>query len=121
MSDLQQVIRKRDDITETVKNVAINLRMKAKSFAPPIPILPKTVLYNMLPTKNSLNAVPIGMYKEDISPVYYDFKKDRFNIIGCNVLDDKASFLYALLHTSSFVNFRIKDMKLNRNTSAVWK
>ena len=90
-------IANRDNISEEVKNAAVNLRMKAKSFAPPIPILPKKVLYNMLPTKNNLAAVPIGMYKEDISPVYYDFKRDIFNIVGCNIIDDKVSFVYALL------------------------
>ncbi len=90
-------ITSRERIGDFVKDLCIHLTKFYRTKAPKIPILPDNVAASSLRNTNMLNKVPIGLLKKNIETAYYDFTRNKLNIIGTNVLDDKLLFFTALL------------------------
>ena len=89
------------------------LNEKYTKKATPIPVLPKKVDINDIKEKiKSLDKLPIGIYKSNLSIATYDFKNSFINIISAKNTEVVAEFLihiYEILKLIEDVNIEIFD------------
>ncbi len=83
--------KKVEDTNEYLVSLSKSLLEKYKEKAQPIKILPSIINYNyMLDKYNDEFSIPIGMYVESLDIFYYNFFKNKLNI----VMSDYSDTLY---------------------------
>ena len=81
-------------LTKFIDNQKVINQVKARK----IPILPKTIRLNDVKEKiDKLNSIPIGISKNDLEVITYDFTSNIGNIISSNKLVNTYNFVLSLL------------------------
>ena len=89
---------RQEESSEFFKKLAVELNQKYTTKAISIPVLPDKVNMKLFEAKlDNLNNIPIGMYKENLEPCIYDFKKLFFNKITASDIENTKSFVKELL------------------------
>ena len=92
-----------------IKQKIQELKNNSKTFAKPIPVLPKEVTIESVKDKlKGLSSVPIGIDKESISIATYDFTKKLVNIITAKNVEIATKFTS---HVLDEIN-NIKNVKI---------
>ena len=74
---------KAEKLNEYIKVISARLRKICKGFAPKIPVLPEVVSIDDVDENlSSLNAVPIGIDKNDLSIATYNFNENDVSLIS---------------------------------------
>ena len=81
-----------EESSDFFKNLANTLNEKYSTKALKIPVLPELVNMSLFDDISDLNHIPIGIFKDNLSNCYYDFKKNFFNKIVANELENTLSF-----------------------------
>ena len=88
---------KKENSSQFFKELAVKLKQQYPKKALKIPVLPEKVTINSLQETLSLEKMPIGIYKDNLENSYFDFKKQFFNKITANELENTTSFVKELL------------------------
>ncbi len=89
---------RQEESSEFFKKLAVELNQKYTTKAISVPVLPDKVNMKLFEAKlDNLNNIPIGMYKENLEPCIYDFKKLFFNKITASDIENTKSFVKELL------------------------
>ncbi len=88
---------KKDVMSESIKQLSLNLEQQAPAFAPAIPVLPEKVNIESVSmyVKNNLN-LPIGINKETLNVELFDFKTRMASLVLSNSTDELKPFVVAL-------------------------
>ena len=96
---------KKEDSSIFFRTLAEELKLKYKTKAIAIPVLPDKVNMNLFKNKiDNLNNVPIGIYKDTLDTCIFDFKKNFFNKITGSDIDNTSSFVKELLSIFNSIN-----------------
>lgn len=100
-----------DKINETIENKILLLNSKYENNVRKIPILPKEVNYDEIKDYVNTNQreIIIGVEKQSLNILKYDFRKDLINIITAN----DSSMM------TTFINSFIKQIKLNNTMQSM--
>ena len=88
---------RKEDSSKFFKELAVKLKEQYPKKALKIPVLPDKVTMNSFQETFSLEKMPIGIYKDNLENSYFDFKKQFFNKITANELENTTSFVKELL------------------------
>ena len=98
-----------DDVITYLKEVAEKINKVCTTKAPKIPVLPDMVtMDSLLPSLGSLDNVPIGISKNTLKESFYNFKKNKLNIIASVELENMIPFLTCLVKMLT----KIKNVKI---------
>lgn len=93
------IVEDNDEVNEYIMKIISDLRTKEKERADQIPSLPNIVSYDIVSTYvNSIKDIPVGMTKNDLEIVQYDFTMDVGTIITSNKLVNINRFMKSLLY-----------------------
>ncbi len=83
-------ITNKDNINTLIKDSSKTLMEKYQYKVKEVKIFPRIVTFNMLqPYAKMISKIPIGISKEEVEIAYYDFSKQKFNLIlGKNIIED---------------------------------
>ena len=96
---------KKEESSEFFRNLANKLNEKYQTRALKIPVLPDKV--NMKLFENlldDLDAIPVGIYKDDLDNCLFNFKKNFFNKITASDIENTLSFTKELLSEFNLIN-----------------
>ena len=93
-------IAEKKELNARIKETATQLNEKYQGFTlKSIPAIPKVVNVELFDDDiSSLSKVPLGYNAENKEPYYYDFTKNKFNIISANDFTSSIEFLNGLLY-----------------------
>ena len=75
-------VTEKDQIPDYIRKVNEQLKIKFNYSAKKIPVLPETVIFEEIDNKsNNIDDIVIGVNKEDLSTCFYDFTKNKINLI----------------------------------------
>ena len=98
-----------EQINQVIKNLEKYLLEKETFRAKRIPIVPKIVSLNLIKSYiKDVNQLPIGVSINSKSLYYYDFSKNKLNLILSNEIFDKVKFVSALIKEFIILNKQIK-------------
>ena len=90
---------KKEESSEFFKNLSAELSKQYPKKAIAIPVLPEHVTASLFNDKfNTLNNIPIGIYKDTLDVCYYNFQKNFFNKITGMEIENTLSFVKELLN-----------------------
>ena len=88
----------KETITEYLKDFCQKLSDNDSGYAPGIPILPSRVTLDLFDSQlDKLTNVPIGIYKDDLGVVRYNFKDKYVNLVSGLSTNGLSSFVSALV------------------------
>ena len=83
-----------DELLATIKATVEKLKTAGMSKTRSVPIMPDSIPISMFATKyTDITNFPIGLAKETLSPILYDYSKNVINIISANEMDTMHSFM----------------------------
>lgn len=92
------IVDEEHSLTDHVKQITEKIKAVNKSVAPPIPSLPERVtLENIKEEIKDLAHIPIGVFKESLKIVKYDFLSYPATIIASNKLENINVFMDSLI------------------------
>ena len=87
-------IAKREEVLTTIRATIEKLKAVGMSKTRSVPIMPDNVSISLFNTKyTNITNIPIGLAKETLAPVLYDYSKNVINIISANEMNDMHSFI----------------------------
>lgn len=91
-------VTKPDDITKTIKDIATQLKASYTKRAPKIPVLPRFLTADKLLNKDfNLSNVPVGISKNKLQIIDYDFNKYNLTPVITNNVGGNIHFIYGLI------------------------
>ena len=76
------LVTNKDQIPDYIRRVNEQLKVKFNYSAKKIPVLPEVVIFDEIDNKsNNINDIVLGIDKSDLNTYFYDFTKDKVNII----------------------------------------
>jgi len=116
-------VAEREEIPDYVKNKSREFSSKYTNRAPKIPVLPEIVTYNDIASEfGKTNELIIGIDKNDLQVVKYDFDRAFATIITAIDIDATIKFTNALINQiikmnkSSLVVINAEEYQLNENS-----
>ena len=92
------IVKPEDSINKYLDNVAALLKQHSNKVAPRIPMLPEKVTLDFIENEiSNINSVPIGVYRESLRTVKYDFLYNKSTVVASNKLDNMNSFMDSLM------------------------
>jgi hypothetical protein len=93
-----RVCKPEDDIVKYLDNIATLLKQNNKTVAPRIPMLPDKVTLDVVENEiTTINSVPIGVYRNSLKIVKYDFMYNKSTAVASNKLENMNSFIDSLM------------------------
>jgi S-DNA-T family DNA segregation ATPase FtsK/SpoIIIE len=92
------LVEDRGTIVEFLDKIATLLKQNNSAVAPRIPMLPEKVTLDFVEGEiSSVNALPIGVYRESLKTVKYDFFYNKSTVISSNKVENMNSFVDSLM------------------------
>ena len=94
----------KDNINSTIQRFKDESNKKYNIKAKKIPVVPLIISFNSLKKYlSTLNNVPLGISIKSKDIYYYDFTKNKINLVLANNLSDKIRFIKCLIKMFNFV------------------
>ncbi len=92
------IVKPTEDIVKFLENVAVLLKQNNSAVAPRIPMLPDKVTLDCVEGEiTNPNSIPIGVYRDSLKTVKYDFFYNKSTCISSNKLENVNSFVDSLM------------------------
>ena len=87
-----------DDTLQKINDTITALNEKSMTKAKVVPIMQDIIKLDMFKNSDSLSSIPVGIAKDSLVPISYDFKKNPINLISSNEIGNIGPYLNNILN-----------------------